>query len=58
LLYGTENWTIEVRYARRITAAEKKYVRKTTGHTWGDYTTNTDFAKELNITSVLSKIQQ
>jgi hypothetical protein len=27
------------------------------GHTWTDYKTNTQFAKELNITPVLDKIQ-
>jgi len=29
LLYGSENWTITARDARRITAAEIKYVRTT-----------------------------
>jgi len=29
LLYGRETWTIEARDARRITAAEMKYMRKT-----------------------------
>jgi hypothetical protein len=28
-VYGSENWTITARYARRITAAEMKYRRKT-----------------------------
>jgi len=31
LLYGSENWTIKVRDARRITAAEMKYMRQTAG---------------------------
>jgi hypothetical protein len=31
LLYGSENWTTEATDARRITAAEKKYMRKTAG---------------------------
>ena len=28
LLYGSENWTIKARDARRLTAAEMKYIRK------------------------------
>ena len=34
-----------------------KYMRKTGGHTWTDYKTNTEIANELNITPVLDKIQ-
>ena len=33
VLYGTENWTIDARDAKRITASEMKYVRKTVGYT-------------------------
>jgi hypothetical protein len=33
LLYGSETWTIEARDARRITAAEMKYMRRTAGYT-------------------------
>jgi hypothetical protein len=33
-------------------------MRKTSGYVWADYKTNTEFAKELNITSVLDKIQE
>jgi len=29
LLYGSETWTIKARDARRITAAEMKYMRRT-----------------------------
>jgi len=29
VLYGSGNWTIKARDARRITTAEMKYVRKT-----------------------------
>jgi hypothetical protein len=39
LLYGSENWTIKSRDARRITAAEMKYMRRTAGYTWTDYKT-------------------
>jgi len=31
LVYGSENWTIKARVARRITGAEVKYKRKTAG---------------------------
>jgi len=31
LLYGSETWTIKAREARRITAAEMKYMRRTAG---------------------------
>jgi hypothetical protein len=32
LLYGSENWTIKARDARRITAAEMKCMRTTAGY--------------------------
>jgi hypothetical protein len=47
LLYGSEIWTIKARDARRISAAEMKYMRITAGYTWADYKTNTQIAKEL-----------
>jgi hypothetical protein len=31
LLYNTENWTVEARNAKRITAAEMKYMRNSAG---------------------------
>jgi hypothetical protein len=34
-----------------------KYMRITAGYTWTDRKTNTEIAKELNITPVLDKIQ-
>ena len=34
LLYGSETWTIKASDARRITAAEMKYMRRTAGYTW------------------------
>jgi hypothetical protein len=49
-------WTIKARDARRITAAEMKYVRRTAGYTWTDYKTNTQIAKELKITPILDKL--
>jgi len=35
-----------------------KYMRKRAGYTWTDYKTNTEFAKELNKTPGLDKIQK
>ena len=32
LLYGSETWTIKARDARRTTAAEMKYMRRTAGY--------------------------
>ena len=37
LLYGSETWTVRARDARRITAAEMKYTRRTAGYTGTDY---------------------
>jgi hypothetical protein len=45
VLYGRENWTIKARDAKRITAAEMKYMRITAGYTWTDHERNTDIAK-------------
>jgi hypothetical protein len=40
----------KARYAKLITAAEMKYMRRTAGYTWTDYKTNTQIAKDLKIT--------
>jgi hypothetical protein len=56
LLYGSETWTIKGRDARRITAAERKYMRRTTGYTWTDYKTNKQITKKLKITPILDKL--
>jgi hypothetical protein len=56
LLYGSETWTIKARDARRITAAQMKYVRRTAGYIWTDYKTNTQIANELKITPILDKL--
>jgi hypothetical protein len=55
-LYGSKSWTIKARDARRITAAEMKYMRRTAVYTWTDYKTNTQIAKELKITPILDKL--
>jgi hypothetical protein len=56
LLYGSETWTIKAGDARRITAAEIKYMRRTAGYIWTEYKTNTQIAKELKITPILDKL--
>lgn len=35
-----------------------KHKRKTGGHNWTDYETNTEIAKEINVTQVLNKTQE
>jgi hypothetical protein len=56
LLYGSETGTIKARDARRIKAADVKYMRITAGYTWTDYKTNTQITKELKITAILDKL--
>jgi hypothetical protein len=56
LLYGSETGTVKARDAKRITAAEIKYMRRTAGYTWTDHKTNTQIAKELKITPILDKL--
>ena len=56
LLYGSETCTIKARDARRITAAEMKYMRRTAGYTRTDCKTNAQIAKELKITTILDKL--
>jgi hypothetical protein len=46
----------KARDARRITAVEMKYMRRTVGCTRTDYKTNTQIAKELKITLILDKL--
>ena len=52
LLHGSETWTIKASDARRITATEMKYMRRTAGYTWTDYKTNAQIARELKITPI------
>jgi len=58
VLYGSETWTIKASDARRITAAEMKYMRRTAAYTWTDYKTNVQIAKELKITPILDKLME
>ena len=57
LLHGSENWIIQARDARRVTATEMKHMRATAGYTWTDDTKITEIAKGLNITPVLDKMR-
>jgi len=56
LLYGSETWTIKASDARRITAADMEYMRRTAGYTWTDYKTNAQITKGLKITQILDKL--
>ena len=56
LLYDNDTWIIKARDARRITAAEMKYMRRTAGYTWTHYKTSTQITKELKITPILDKL--
>jgi hypothetical protein len=56
LLYGSETSTIKAGDARRITAAEMKYMRRTAGYIWTDYKTKTQIAKELKIAPILDRL--
>jgi len=56
LLCGSETWTIKVSDARRITAAEMKYMRRTARYNWADYKTNAQISKELKIIPMLDKL--
>jgi len=56
LLYGSETWTVKASDARRITATEMKYMRRTAGYTWADYKTDAQIAKELKVTPILDKL--
>jgi len=55
LLYGCETWTLKASDARRITAAEMKYLRRTARYTWINYKTNVQITNELKITPILDK---
>jgi len=58
LLCGSETWTVKASDARRITAAEMKYMRRTAGYTWTDHRTNSQIAKELKTTPNLDKLME
>ena len=47
---------VKARDARRITAAEMKYMKRREGYSRTDYKTNTQIAKELKIAPILGKL--
>jgi hypothetical protein len=47
---------VKARDARRIRAAEMKYMSRAAGCIWTDYKTNAQIAKELKITPILDKL--
>jgi len=51
-------WTVKASDARRITAGEMKYMRRTAGYTWTDYKTNAQIATELKIRPILEKLSE
>jgi hypothetical protein len=57
LLCGSEAWTIKGRDARRITAAEMKYMR-TAGYSWTDYKTNSKGIKNNTNIGQITGIQE
>ena len=58
LLYGSETWTIKARDARRITAAEMKYMRRRAGYTWTDDKTNYKGIKNNTNSGQITGIQE
>ena len=58
LLYGSETWNIKARDARRITAAEMKYMRRTAGYTWTDLKKNRQTNKQTPILRQITGIQE
>jgi len=55
-IYDISRLRVKARDARRIRAAEMKYMRRTAGYIWTDYKTNAQIAKELKITPILDKL--
>jgi len=56
LLYGSETWTVKASDARRITAAEMKYMRRTAGHTWDRLQNKCTNCKGVKKTPILDKL--
>jgi len=53
--YVSETWAAKASDARRITAAEMKYMRRKAGYTWTDCKTNAQIAK-VKVTPILDKL--
>jgi hypothetical protein len=48
--------TVKSKGKSRLTAAEMRFMRKTTKYTWRDHKTNEEILNELKVTSILYKI--
>jgi len=57
-LCGSENWTLTTSQRRRTEAAEMKLLRPLAGYTLYDHKTNDYIRHELQITSILNKIDE
>ena len=57
-LYGSENWTLTAAQRRRIEAAGIKLLRPVAGYTLYDHKTNNSIRQELQITSILDKLDE
>ena len=55
-IYDISRLRVKARDARRIAAAEMKYMTRTAGYTLTDYKTNKQIANELKITPILDKL--
>ena len=56
LLCGSETWTVKARNARRITAAEMKYMRRTAGYTWDRLQNKYTYCKGVKNNTILEKL--
>lgn len=56
LTYGCENWTVNRSDRRKIEAAEMRFLRPLAGYTLLDHKRNEDIRGELQISSILEKI--
>jgi hypothetical protein len=56
LLYGSETWTVKARDARRITAAEMKYMRRESRIHLDRIQNKHTITKEIKITPILDRL--
>ena len=56
LFYGSENWTLTKGQASRIQAAEMRFLRHLAGYIPHDHRRNTYIWQELNVMSILYRI--
>jgi hypothetical protein len=58
LSYGSEAWIIRRTDERRLISAEKRFMRRTAGHTRWDHKRNEDILTELQISQITEFIYQ